>query len=303
MSLAALLRFTFSLLCSELTELPFRCSYAWCRAVDDLIDKAASPAEARANLALITAFLAALYPTTSATTPILSISVEDTIAGLPGPAQHAFRLLAALPIPCGPLDELVAGFATDLEFSETDGPVIGTDEDLMQYASDVASSVAELCVRLAWHHSSAHSPRWTPSSDDCSLDKPVADATLAAARRMGQALQLTNIARDVPADARLGRTYIPLPSPSIPDLQTREGLERTTPARLELVHRARALADSSWDAIDNLPEECRGAMRAACAVYMQIGEEVERELRLGKVEGRASAGRWTRIKTAWRAMS
>jgi len=82
-----------------------------------------------------------------------------------------------------PLDELLDGMAMDLEFRG-----IADDGELALYCSRVASAVGRACL-------------------------PVLGATsataVAFADHLGQALQLTNIRRDLRGDAEIGRVYLP----------------------------------------------------------------------------------------------
>jgi phytoene synthase len=113
------------------------------------------------------------------------------------------------------------------------------------------------------------------------MDRRGAD-TLLAACRLGVAMQLTNIARDVGEDARSGRVYLPtadLRAAGV-DLET----WRAAPAPVEPVRRAvRALLDdadrlyaAAWPGIQDLPARCRPAIRAAALVYAEIGRKVRR---------------------------
>lgn len=285
-----------------------RCStrYAWCRVCDDLVDNASSVAEAEGNIRLIKSCLDLLYPPTSSNSSShpkrpSTKAIEAALPGLNEAERGSFRLLSVLPITRPPLDELLDGFHTDLSFlafagTKKDGDKsvpsvaaaelpIKTDADLLTYANNVASSVADLCVQLVWAH--------------CASSSPVAPSErreiLAAARKMGQALQLVNIARDVPADQSISRIYLParaLDTP-VPDM-TRE--------RRELLERARQMASESRSAIERLPEEARGGIRAACDVYLSIGDAVERALDEGRVHDRARVRKGTRAWTALRAL-
>nr|UYR58270.1 15-cis-phytoene synthase/lycopene beta-cyclase [Rhodotorula sp.] len=276
--------------------------YAWCRVCDDLVDNASSVAAAEANIDKIKSCLDLLYPraTSTPTSHPVAVSNDAIAAALPGlsePERGSFRLLALLPITRPPLDELLAGFRTDLSFlafagekksagSSTSIPAelpIKTDADLLEYANNVASSVADLCVQLVWAHCAS------------SVPEPEQRAILAAAREMGQALQLVNIARDVPADRDIHRIYLPGRSLDV-------AVEAMTPDRRELLRRARAMAAHSREAIERLPREARGGIRAACDVYLSIGGAVERALDEGRVHERARVAKGTRAWKAWTAL-
>ncbi|GAA5991174.1 hypothetical protein JCM10908_006571 [Rhodotorula pacifica] len=280
--------------------------YAWCRVCDDLIDDASSVSTAEANIDLITSFLDLLYPPGESERdahprPLPSSRINALLAELSEPQRGSFRLLRLLPITRPPLDELVDGFRTDLSFlahasangsssngasssSEKDKLPIQSDDDLLLYANNVASSVADLCVQLVWAHSVSAKP-----------SRQQQEETLAAAREMGKALQLVNIARDVPADLKIGRIYLPNRTLDDP-------VESMTPDRRKLLRRARGMADRSKPAIEKLPKEARGGIRAACLVYLTIGGAVDKALDEGRVHDRATVKRGTRARTAWAAL-
>lgn len=109
-----------------------------------------------------------------------------------------------------------------------------------------------------------------------------APEALARACELGIAMQLTNIARDVGEDARLGRIYLPL------DWLREAGIDPDAwlaapfhDERLSTVVR-RLLAESDRlylrgvAGISRLPAGCRPAIRAAARLYAEIGHEVAR---------------------------
>jgi phytoene synthase len=87
------------------------------------------------------------------------------------------------PIPRVALEEIIAGVEMDL-----DHPTYETFESLYPYCYRVASAVGLCCIEIFGYTD----PR-----------------TREYAVNLGVALQLTNILRDVHADARLGRVYLP----------------------------------------------------------------------------------------------
>jgi phytoene synthase len=86
-------------------------------------------------------------------------------------------------LPRGPFEDLIAGVAMDL--SQARYP---TFEALAEYCRRVASAVGLICVEVFGYSD----PR-----------------TRSYAVNLGMALQLTNIVRDVAADLRRGRVYLP----------------------------------------------------------------------------------------------
>jgi len=87
------------------------------------------------------------------------------------------------PIPRAALEEIIAGVEMDM-----DHPTYETFEDLRPYCYRVASAVGLCCIEIFGYSD----PR-----------------TREYAVNLGIALQLTNILRDVQADARVGRVYLP----------------------------------------------------------------------------------------------
>ena len=105
---------------------------------------------------------------------------------------------------------------------------------------------------------------------------------LARAADLGVAMQLSNIARDVGEDARMGRIYVPrqwLREAGIdPDLWVRDPKFEPRLGVLidRLVEEAEQLYQRSAAGIDELPVECRPAIHAARLMYAAIGREVRR---------------------------
>jgi len=107
------------------------------------------------------------------------------------------------------------------------------------------------------------------------------EATLDRACDLGLAFQLTNIARDIVEDARVGRCYLPaawLREAGIPPDEI--ALERHRPAlaRLaaRLVDHAEPYYDSALDGIAALPLRSAWAIASARNVYREIGIVVKR---------------------------
>jgi phytoene synthase len=105
-------------------------------------------------------------------------------------------------------------------------------------------------------------------------------AILERARDLGIGMQLTNIARDVGADARLGRVYLPLQW--LEESGTSGDELLASPRATEPVRRAVArllvAADGHYASADqgiaHLPSDCRVAIRAARLIYAEIGQVI-----------------------------
>jgi len=219
--------------------------YAFCRRADDAIDDAPSqPAALRAL-------------------DSLRRDVDEVYA--PGgnrardPVLAAFAAVAhARAIPRAYPDELLAGMAMDVA-----GARYATLDQLVTYAHRVAGVVGLMM---------------------CHVFGIRDDAALLPAARLGVAMQLTNICRDVAEDWRRERLYIP------DELLAAHGagglagaLGGPLPARAveplaACVRDLLAIADAQYRAaeagIPALPWRAALAVRAARAVYAAIGDEL-----------------------------
>jgi len=149
--------------------------YAFCQKADQLMDLEPDVAEKRVRLAERRAELEELEAllagrSTRIPTDPILLALLDT--------------LQAKPIPLDLFRSLLDGLEMDLENRR-----YATWEELERYCWHVASCVGRMVVVIL----------------DC--DSPAARAF---ADRLGLAMQLTNIARDVQEDGREGRVYLPL---------------------------------------------------------------------------------------------
>ena len=181
-----------------------RAVYAFCRTVDDIADGPLPAAEKRRMLADWRAEIDRLY----AAAPHSAIG-----RALAGP-------VARYDLPRDEFLLMVEGMEMD-----ADGPVVAPSEaDLARYNRRVAGSVGMLSMRVfgAW------------------AGEPSRDFALSLA----DALQTTNILRDVEEDARLGRLYIPretLARAGVPPQPATVADDPNLPAaRADLAARARA---------------------------------------------------------------
>jgi 15-cis-phytoene synthase len=143
--------------------------YAFCRLVDDVADLGRDPGAQRAELGRWRRDVARCFE--------------------PGPepdhpvARQLAAAVRAYPIPRAALEAIVEGCEMDLARVRFD-----TAEDLYPYCYRVASAVGLCCIEIFGY------------TDPRARDYAV---------HLGTALQLTNILRDVGADARDGRVYLP----------------------------------------------------------------------------------------------
>jgi len=244
--------------------------YAWCRHADDVIDgqEAGFAAGAGGDPA---ARLAELRDLTHRA--LRGKAAAPVYAGLA-------RVVAARSIPHRHVDELLDGFAMDVE-----GRVYRDMNDLLDYCYHVAGVVGVMMARIMGVR------------DEAVLDR---------ASDLGLAFQLTNIARDVIDDARIGRTYLPralLDAEGIgaidpDDPGQRPALHR---AALRLLDQAEVYYRSADTGIAALPRRPALAIAAARNIYRQIGVKL-RAAGPDAWNGRLSTTKAEKLRLAARAV-
>jgi phytoene synthase len=144
--------------------------YAVCRVGDDAVDEAADVADARARLGTWWA------------------GVERAYAGHPDP-RVPFEVglawvLERYPVPRAALEELYLGLESDLQPAD-----VADVDELLLYCRRVAGVVGWLVAPVTGYRGG--------------------EETLSMALALGEAMQLTNVLRDVGEDLRRGRCYLP----------------------------------------------------------------------------------------------
>ena len=189
----------------------------------------------------------------------LRARLDNAYAGRPAP-QPADRALAAVVaaygIPRTLPEALLEGFEWDAA-----GRRYETLDDLCHYAARVAGAVGAMMSLLMGVRS---------------------EDGLARACDLGVAMQLSNIARDVGEDARMGRLYLPRQWMREAGLDPDAWLAQPefSPALARVVARVLAAADELYARVDagvaQLPASCRPGINAARFLYAEIGHEVAR---------------------------
>lgn len=144
--------------------------YAVCRSGDDAVDEVACVVEGRERLEQWWQHIENVYSDTVDDSQPLEVALKWVIASYDVP-KEAFR-------------ELYLGFESDLTM-----PELLTTDELMLYCRRVAGVVGFMIAPIAGYSGGA--------------------ATLEQALALGQAMQLTNILRDVGEDFRRERCYLP----------------------------------------------------------------------------------------------
>jgi phytoene synthase len=172
--------------------------------------------------------------------------------------DHALSLLVQqYKLPRHLLDALIEGFAWDAA-----GRTYDSIEDLHAYGARVAGSVGAM---MSW------------------IMGPQSMDTLARACELGVAMQLTNIARDVGHDARMGRLYLPRRWLLEAGINPQAWLAEPcfTPALSLVLERLLDEADRLYkqaqSGIAALPPDCRAAICAASMIYAEIGHQLRRD--------------------------
>ncbi len=220
--------------------------YAYCREVDDIADGGEPDACKQARLAAWREEVEALY------------------AGKP---QHPVARALAEPIRTFDLPK--SEFHAILDGMERDaqgGIVAPTEADLISYCRQVAGAVGVLAMQIF------------------GKDDPAADAAtrLELAETLGEALQLTNILRDLGDDAERGRLYLPEERLRAADVQAREPLALLTDPALPLVCRdlaklARQRFARARTLLDGLERSTARPCRLMLEVYSRLLDRLEAE--------------------------
>lgn len=146
--------------------------YAYCRFVDDIAD---GPAPLSEKLAALNEWRTRV--TLGFTEPNADHEDHALVVALS-------NVIDTFDLPAGPFLAMIDGMETDVN-----GPVVAPSwQELETYCAQVAGSVGDLCLAVwGWRGENAN----------------------AFAKATGEALQLTNVLRDIKDDAANGRVYLP----------------------------------------------------------------------------------------------
>jgi phytoene synthase len=240
--------------------------YAFCRTVDDIADDPAggSAAERRAALDRWREEIARCYAKGG--------QPEHPIARRLAGAVRDFGL------PRSALDAIVDGVEMDVE-----GATFETAEDLYPYCYRVASAVGLCCIEIFGY------------TDARARDYAV---------NLGTALQLTNIIRDVGADARAGRVYLPQEDLRKFGVTVEElGAARYGDAFVRLMaheaERARHFYRAAWAAFPSVDARSLVPAEIMGRIYHALLETIETR-RFRVLDGRISLPRHRKLGIALR---
>lgn len=241
--------------------------YAFMRQTDDIADGPGSVAEKRASL--------------TRWREDLDGALADDLRGWPGWPALA-ETVARHKVPAHALHDVIRGVAMDLEPRP-----FATYDILRDYCDHVATAVGICCIHI-----------WGFRSDGGRAE--------ALAQACGQALQLTNILRDVGEDARNGRVYLPQDDLADFCVGNEELLaERVSPRlRMLLAHesvRAYEQYDRAEPLVDLIDPVGRPVLRAIMGIYRALLDEINRR-DFEVLAARIAVPRWRKALIALAAL-
>jgi phytoene synthase len=220
--------------------------YAFMRYCDDIADSPGAPADKRGYLDAWRAALGAAMRGDCGGSAILP-AFRDTV--------ERYRIPARL------FEALIEGAAMDLTVCR-----YATFAELREYCYRVASVVGLVCIRIFGFAGATEPP-------------PEAERY---AEALGIAFQLTNILRDIPEDATMGRIYLPLEDLAAFDYPAADLLAGVADDRfLRLVQfeaqRAREFYAAARPLTGMLAPESRPCLAAMEGIYRGILDQIERQ--------------------------
>ncbi len=220
-----------------------RALYAFCRTSDDLVDHALGDARP----ALEAWRRRALNP--QPLTEQAALDDQDALTVLAWTdTRYRFR------VPLLYAQQLIEGVAADLECVRYE-----TFDDLAEYCYRVASTVGLMSMHIIGY---------------------TGPEAIPYAIRLGVALQMTNILRDVGEDWRNGRLYLPQQELAAfglgeSDIAAGRVDERWREFMRFQIERTRRLYNESWPGIRMLDRDGRFAIAAAAQLYRAILDDIE----------------------------
>lgn len=241
--------------------------YAFCRRIDDIADEPGEPADKRAALDVWRRDIRDLY-----------------VGGAPGgPLTAALKgAIERYGLPRAEFEALIDGMAMDVAGEEAGGMQAPDLDTLRLYCRRVAGAVGMLAIRVF--------DRADPATERFAL-------------ALGEALQLTNILRDLAEDAELRRLYLPR------ELLRAAGIDATDPdevlANPALPKACEALADLAEarfaEARSAIAGQARGSLWAATAM-MVLYHRLLKRLRAAGWRDLKARVRVGRRESAWVAV-
>lgn len=234
-----------------------RALYAFCRTVDDIVDRPTS-VERDASLEYWRRQVQAVSDPAQADS--VAAAWGDTLLRYHIPRHYALQL--------------IDGVARDISQMR-----YATFDDLSTYCYGVASTVGLMSMHIVGF---------------------VSNEAVPYAIKLGVALQMTNILRDVGEDYRNGRVYLPrdeMDAFGVSERALASGIvtDKWRDLMRFQIARTRDLYAQAWPGIRMLEREGRLAIAAAGSLYRGILEEIERN-DYDVFSRRASVSAWSKIQ-------
>jgi phytoene synthase len=241
--------------------------YAFMRYCDDIADSPGAPSTKRGYL------------------DAWGRALSDAMRGDCGdsPILPAFRdTVERFAIPARLFEELIEGAAMDLEDRRYQ-----TFEELRQYCYRVASVVGLVCIRIFGYEGQGEAGGRVAEEH---------------AEQLGIAFQLTNILRDIPEDAAMGRIYLPLDDLAAfgyPEADLLAGVVDDRFLRLVQfeARRAREYYEKARPLLPLLHPSSRPCLAAMYGIYGGILDRIERQ-GYNVFAGRARLSPWRKLGVA-----
>ncbi len=220
--------------------------YTFFRTLDDLVDESPPDKDREAIREEIWTWRAWLDDPSGVRTPQTSLASDVRTALI----RHE--------IPTSPIAHFLQGLEFDL-----DGHEICDVQDLERYCYQVASTVG---ITMSYTLGA------------------VSDGAVSAASRLGAAMQLTNILRDVGEDLEAGRVFIPtttleeygLSRECLRSMKNKSGPNEAFRAMMaEQIDRARSWYREGLAGVWLLPEDCRFPILVASRIYRRLLTNIE----------------------------
>ncbi len=242
----------------------FAALYAFCRLADDFADEIDIPPEA-------------IEDELDALKDIVARMEEGEI--FDHPVLRAFGdTMVRYNIPVKYLNELIEGVRMDINLKE-----IQTVEELEKYCYNVASTVGVML---------------------CYIMGAIDSRTIERAIDLGQALQITNILRDIDEDFQNGRIYLPLETRQQFRVN-RDAFEKKkiNPNFKWLIKHHIAIAESYYSkaeiGIQDLPPAAAFTVKVASRVYSEIMNEIKK-MNYDIFKKRAIVPKWKKLWIAYK---
>jgi 15-cis-phytoene synthase len=218
--------------------------YAFCRTVDDIADlggeRGADPSAQRRELRRWREDVARCYDPRAIPEHPIAVRLQAAV--------HAYA------IPRAAVEAIIDGVEMDL-----DRVAYETADDLYPYCYRVASAVGLACIEIFGYTD--------PRARQYAVD-------------LGTALQLTNIIRDVGADARAGRVYVPQADlrafgVTVDDLKAGRYTEQFVRLMTHQAARARRFYRFAWESFPTADGRALVAAEIMGRIYLALLGEIE----------------------------